>query len=183
MRENLRAWHRQRAKWHREYDKDDAAPCSCGSCGKGASFREASGSLSKLRQFVHAPCGKDSYPELAIDAGPKKTDSVQFYRRQCCHAPLPPDACPDGKASECADCTKCGWEKMMPKCPVEWSDEADAEWKEYRPRLEPDGQSHQDQLETVKGTRRQMMDNLAKLFKEWSPHDWTDAQEFYGGGF
>ena len=50
----------------------------------------------------------------------------------------------------------------------------DAEWKEYRPRIEPDGRSFQDELVKVTGTRKQLMERLAKLFAEWSPHDWTD---------
>ena len=107
MRETARGWHQQRAKWHREYDKEGAAPCSCGKCAKGSPYREASGSLGKLREFVHQPCGKQSFPELAIQAGPKKTTStVEFYRRECCRAPLPPEACPDGQTK---DCNACGW--------------------------------------------------------------------------
>lgn len=110
MRETARGWHQQRAKWHREYDKEGAAPCSCGKCAKGSPYREASGSLGKLREFVHQPCGKQSFPELAIQAGPKQTSTVEFYRRQCCRAPLPPEACPEGQAKECDNCCACGWE-------------------------------------------------------------------------
>lgn len=91
MRETVRGWHHQRAKWHREYDKEGVAPCSCGACAKESPYREASGSLGKLREFVHAPCGKQSFPELAIEAGPKQTATVEFYRRQCCRAELPPE--------------------------------------------------------------------------------------------
>ena len=174
MRETLRDFHQQRAKWHREYDKEGAAPCSCGECAKGGAYREASGSLGKLRAFVHAKCGKQSFPELAIDAGPKKTQEVLFYRRQCCRAPLPSEACPDGKAQECGDCSVCGWAATMPKCPIEYSDEKDAEWKEYQPRIEPDGRSFKDELVSITGTRKQLMERLAKLFEDWSPHDWTD---------
>ena len=50
----------------------------------------------------------------------------------------------------------------------------DAEWKEFRPRIEADGKSFRDELVTVKGTRRQLMTQLAKLFSDWSPHEWTD---------
>ena len=63
---------------------------------------------------------------------------------------------------------------MMPICPIETSEEGDAEWKEYRPRIEPDGRSFQDELVTIKGTRKQLMERLAKLFADWSPHDWID---------
>ena len=57
---------------------------------------------------------------------------------------------------------------------IETSEEGDAEWKEYRPRIEPDGRSFQDELVTIKGTRKQLMERLAKLFVDWSPHDWID---------
>ena len=174
MRETVRGWHHQRAKWHREYDKEGAAPCSCGACAKGSAYREASGSLGKLREFIHAPCGKQSFPELAIEAGPKQMASVEFYARQCCRAELPADARPSGNASQCEHCSSCGWDVQMPSCPIENSEEADAEWKEYRPRIEPDGRSFQDELVKVTGTRKQLMERLAKLFADWSPHDWTD---------
>jgi hypothetical protein len=62
----------------------------------------------------------------------------------------------------------------MPTCPIETSEEGDAEWKEYQPRIEPDGRSFQDELVTIKGTRKQLMERLAKLFADWSPHDWID---------
>ena len=62
----------------------------------------------------------------------------------------------------------------MPDCPVEWSDEVDAEWLEYKPRMEPDGRSFGDELTKVKGTRRELMAYLAKCFADWSPHDWID---------
>ena len=117
MRETTRGWHQQRAKWHREYDKEGAAPCSCGKCAKGSPYREASGSLGKLREFVHQPCGKQSFPELAIQAGPKMSSTVNFYRRQCCRAPLPPEACPAGQTKECDDCSTCGWEVPLRPAP------------------------------------------------------------------
>ena len=179
MRETLRGWNAQRQKWFREQDARGAPVCSCGACGKGSAYRAVSGSLAKLREFVHTPCGKVAFPSLAVEAGPKKRETVEFYRRQCCRAPLPKAACPHprGKTGECAkcgNCNDCGWAKRMPQCPVEYSDKADAEWKEYRPHIEPDGRSFQDELVTVKGTRRQLMERLAKLFAEWSPHDWID---------
>ena len=138
MRENVRGWHRQRAKWHARQE------CACGACAKGSPFRQASGSLTELRKFVHAPCGKASFPELAIQKGPKQTDTVTLYRRQCCGAPLDGGCphCPPGSKNgcvQCEGCTRCGWDKTMPCCPIECSDEADAEWKEYKPRVEADG--------------------------------------------
>ena len=36
------------------------------------------------------------------------------------------------------------------------------------------GKSFQDELVTVKGTRKQLYDRLASNFREWSPHDWID---------
>ena len=62
----------------------------------------------------------------------------------------------------------------MPKCPVEYSAEPDAEWKEYCPRIEPDGRSFQDELVTRQGTRQQLMERLEKVFADWSPHDWIN---------
>ena len=182
MRETLRGWHQQRSAWYRTADASSAAACPCGSCGQGSAYREASSSLGKLRAFVHAPCGKQSFPELAIQSGPKSSETVEFYRRQCCRAPLPAEACSHQRAGakakapckECADCELCGWAATMPACPIEHGDQADAEWKEYRPRVEPDGRSFQDELVTVKGTRKQLMERLQLLFAEWSPHDWID---------
>ena len=34
----------------------------------------------------------------------------------------------------------------MPCCPVEFNDTADATWKEWRPRIEKDGKSYQEEL-------------------------------------
>ena len=113
---------------------------------------------SKLRAFIHSPCGKVAFPSLAIEAGPKATETVMFYQRQCCRAPLPDSTCPHrakgskGACSDCGDCSRCGWEATMPNCPIEYSDEPDAEWKEYRPRVAPSGCSFQDELVTIKGT-------------------------------
>ena len=154
--------------------------CGCGNCTKGSAYRETSDSLSKLRAFVHSPCGKISFPSLTVDAGPKKTDKVEFYQRQCCRAPLPSSACshraPGSKAtcSNCGDCSSCGWDVVMPQCAVEHINEEDAEWKEYELRIEPDSRSFQDELVTVKGTRKELMARMEKLFADWSPHDWID---------
>ena len=52
----------------------------------------------------------------------------------------------------------------------------DAEWKEFRPRIEADGKSFRDELVTVKGTRAQLMAHLEKLFSAWSPHEWIDSR-------
>ena len=114
---------------------------------KGSLYRAASGSLGKLREFVHALCGKMSYPGLAIESGPKRTNinsNVTFYSRQCCRAPLPHAACPHQlkpkeECNECGDCDKCGWEATMPACAIEYCDIADADWREFRPRIETTG--------------------------------------------
>ena len=126
MRETTRGWHQQRKKWHFQHDKEGAAPCGCGACSKGSAYREASGSLYKLREFVHAPCGKASFPELAIGCGPKSTETVELYQRQCCRAPPPNTVCvhrkcagSKGVCDECGDCSKCGWTTAMPPCPIE----------------------------------------------------------------
>ena len=42
-----------------------------------------------MRTFLHRTCGKISYPQLNIQAGPKKTERAEFYKRQCCRLPLP----------------------------------------------------------------------------------------------
>jgi hypothetical protein len=59
-------------------------------------------------------------------------------------------------------------------CGVEYCDIEDAEWREFCPRIEADGRSFRDELITVKGTRRQLMAHLKKLFADWPPHDWID---------
>ncbi len=106
-----------------------------------------SGSLGKLREFVHAPCGKMSYPGLAIESGLKRTDinsNITFYSRQCSRAPLPHAAClhqlkPKEECKEYGNCDKCGWEVTMPACAIEYCDIADADWREFRPHIETTG--------------------------------------------
>ena len=158
MRENLRLWHLQRKAWYRAAETEGRS-CPCGGCS--SAYLDASGSLSKLRAFIHAPCGKKSYPAVAIDSGPKQRAEVEFYARQCCRAPL----------IEGDECKVCGWERTMPQCPIEQSEKADAEWKEYHPRIEPDGRSFQDELVTRQGSRKQFMAYLRELYRNWSPHD------------
>jgi hypothetical protein len=62
----------------------------------------------------------------------------------------------------------------MPACVIEYCDIADAEWREFHPRIETTGKSFRDELVTVKGTQRQMMEHLMKLFADWSPHNWIN---------
>ena len=109
--------------------------CQCGICEKGSSYRDASASLSKLRAYVHAPCGKTKFPSLRIANGKFSSEEApEFYRRQCCRAPLPAEVCPHQAAgtkracAECGDCSKCGWALTMGKasCPIEGGDAAEA---------------------------------------------------------
>ena len=80
MRETVRGWHHQRAKWHREYDKEGAAPCSCGACAKGSAHREASGSLGKLRDATFL----DSEMCISTDFS-AQYDHKAFCTRTCEH--------------------------------------------------------------------------------------------------
>ena len=237
-----------------------SAICACGSCEKDSSYRRATRSPSALREFVHAPCGKEAFPALRIASGKYSSEAApEFYRRQCCRAPLPTEACPHGSKGACDDCgpcRNCGWELTMGanRCPIDYGDVAeaamakanneaatakaaaeaaakaadaaieavpkptarvakakreaaeaaaeaatkaaadakvvsdgaaaaaaictlaarDAEWKEFRPRIEADGKSYRDELVTVKGTRLELMTYLHRLFADWSPHEWID---------
>ena len=285
LRENLRLLDKQRGVWHRKSDaarKTAAAPgsaatttpattpsanattsstptamCDCGNCDKDSNYRKATRSPSSLREFIHARCGKVSFPALRIATGKYSSEEApKFYSRQCCRAPLPAEGCPHGSkgpCTECGPCVLCGWKLTMgvTRCPLDYGDVAqkamdeanleaakaraaatatanavdaaseavprsgarrkkeeaeaavttakaaaaaaltnanaadeaaalctttamDAEWKEFRPRIEADGKSFRDELVTVKGTRAQLMAQLEKLFSDWSPHDWID---------
>ena len=115
-------------------------------------YRLASRSLSAFKAYVHQPCGKTSFPELQISHGPKTQEKAEFYRRQCCRAPLPDAACPhhavgaktkNEKATTCemcGPCSECGYEHRMHECPIENGEQQDAEYKMYKPRIETDGE-------------------------------------------
>ena len=93
----VRDWDRQRKQWF----KGSKCNCSGWACAAGgASWQNASKSFSALRAFVHAPCGKQSFDELRIESGPKSTEKVEFYARQCCRVPLPNDFVPSGLEEE-----------------------------------------------------------------------------------
>ena len=62
----------------------------------------------------------------------------------------------------------------MPAFAIKYCDIANAEWREFLPRIEMTGKLFRDELVTVKGTRRQMMEHLRKLFADWLPHDWIN---------
>ena len=74
---------------------------------------------------------------------------------------------------ECAPCERCGWGPTTPRCPVEYSDINDATWKEWRPRIEKDGKSYQEELVVRKGTRREFMEQLRKVFEKCDAHDFV----------
>ena len=154
--------------------------CDCGNCDKDSAYRKATRSPSSLREFIHAPCGKMPFSALRIATGKYSSEvAPKFYRRQCCRAPLPAVGCPHGSkglCAECGPCVMCGWELTMgsARCPLDYGNAADAEWKEFRPRIEADGKSFRDELVTVKGTRAQLMAQVEKLFLDWSPHEWID---------
>ena len=285
LRENLRLVDKQRGAWHRKSDaarkaaatsaavatsaatsaaavatSTTATVCACGNCDKDSTYRKATRSPSSLREFIHARCGKKPFPALRIASGKYSSEAApEFYRRQCCRAPLPAEGCPHSSKGTCADCGNCGdcgWELTMgaTRCPLDYGDAAeaamtkanseaatakaaaeaagkaadaateavpqrgtrkaeaeavaatakalaaaavtvsegaaavaalcsvaamDAEWKEFRPRIEADGKSFRDELVTVKGTRAQLMAHLEKLFSDWSPHDWIDRCALY----
>jgi len=86
-REGVRSYHRQRQQWHREA-KAAGKQCSGCACCDDA-FLNASKSAGTLRTFLHRKCGKVSCPQLRIEDGPKSSEVVEFYRRQCCRVPLP----------------------------------------------------------------------------------------------
>lgn len=63
-------------------------PCSC-PC-KEELFLKMSKSSTSFREYIHRSCGKVPAPELTIADGPKaREEPPSFYRRQCCHTPLP----------------------------------------------------------------------------------------------
>lgn len=74
-----------------------------------------------------------------------------------------------------ANCDKCGWDKCMPRCPIEWDNTKPATWKEWRPRIEADGKSYQKEMRTIEGTREGLMLRLKAIFTEGDPHAWVDS--------
>ena len=78
---------RQRAAWHREAlaSGKSCVGCKCGD----PEFLQASKSAGTFRAYLHRVCGKRATPQLLIHDGPNTTETVEFYRRQCCRVPLP----------------------------------------------------------------------------------------------
>lgn len=74
-----------------------------------------------------------------------------------------------------ADCEKCSWAARMPHCPVEWDDTKPAWWKEWRPRIEADGKSYQQELRTITGTRKGLMERMQAIYSDADPHQWIDT--------
>lgn len=86
-REAVRSYHRQRAAWHREKLPCTTPNCLCGSAS--TEFLQASKSAGTLRAYLHRQCGKVSMPGLRISEGANSSETVDFYKRQCCRVPLP----------------------------------------------------------------------------------------------
>ena len=164
MQELLRDWQKQREVWHRE----SAGACPCGACDDAKSpYRMASHGVHELNTLLL--CAHELFPSLQIDSGPHSCEEVKFRRRQCCHVPLL-----DKKGEKIDDgCKTCGWEKRMPKCPIENSAAHPAEWKEYCARgPSSSGSGNQEDLVTVRGTRAEMMAQLKKIYALWLSHSW-----------
>jgi len=69
------------------------------------------------------------------------------------------------KATECEtcrNCSNCGYDEVMHECPIENSDIKDASYKMFKPRIEADGRSFQDELQTVECTPSQLVLQLAR---------------------
>ena len=58
---------------------------------------------------------------------------VQLRRRQCCRVPLVSSQIDAAMTTECEDCSDCGYDRRMPTCPIEQTNEK-AEFKVYAPR-------------------------------------------------
>jgi hypothetical protein len=57
------------------------------------------------------------------------------------------------------DCADCGWDKCMPRCPVEWDATKHATVKKYVQVLQSNGVSVQSELHTVETTRLGLMEH------------------------
>jgi hypothetical protein len=172
MFELIKDFHRQRSSWYRDADRHRAADpdapgeCACGNCAPGSAYRDASKSVHAFNDFMLCP--KEAFPSLQIPVGPHAFAEVKLRRRQCCRAPLLVDHTDQALATTCQDCGDCGIDRRMPHCPLENTNEP-AEYKVYAPR----GDSNQEALVTVKGTRTEFMAQFKKIYKQWLPHHWT----------
>ena len=171
MFELVKDWDRQRNVWYRDADKrrlneaDAVGECACGNCGADGAYRAASKSVHALNDFVLCP--KQTFASLQITHGPHACAEVKLRRRQCCRAPLLQGHRDPATEMECQDCSECGYERRMPECPVEHTDEP-AEYKVYAPR----GDSNQEALVVVQSTRAGLMAQLKKVYAQWLPHHW-----------
>jgi hypothetical protein len=94
-------------------------------------------------------------------------------------------ACIDG------ECTACGWENRMPRCPAMYTEGA-ARWREYVKVPHPKAVSHPEKFGDRKlliekyhhGTRAQLMEKLEALITEWIPFNFTGnwVRGCMGGG-
>lgn len=51
------------------------------------------------------------------------------------------------EVEQCMDCEKCGFDRCLARCPVEWDENEPAAYKAYKPRLSADGKSYQNELQ------------------------------------
>lgn len=172
MFELIRDWHSQRSSWYRDADKRQAADpnavgeCNCGHCEIDAPYRNISKSVHTLNDFVLCP--KQGFPSLCIPEGKSPCNEEKFRRRQCCRAPLLSKHINSTMSDACKECEKCGFERRMPRCPIEHSSDP-AHYKVYM----PSGPNNQEVLTEVDCTRAEFMAQLQKIYQQWLPHHWV----------
>ena len=59
----------------------------------------------------------------------------------------------------------------MHECPIKYSDKKDASYKMFKPRIEADGRSFQDELQTVECTRKELTLRVRECFETYDPLD------------
>lgn len=171
MFELVRDWDRQRSLWYRDADNRKIdnptanGECTCGDCMPDSAYRASSKSVHALNEFLLCP--KQSFPSLTIREGCHACADVKLRRRQCCRAPILPSHMDHKMAKEYMDCSECGMDRRMPHCPIEHTNEP-ATYKVYSPR----GESNQEALIVVNGTRSEFMAQLRKVYQQWLPHYW-----------
>lgn len=75
--------------------------------------------------------------------------------------------------------SSCEPQELLPRCPIEWDDQLPATWKEWRSRQAADGNSYQQQLQTVAGTRKDLMERVQAVFADADPHLWIEAWQMH----
>lgn len=66
-------------------------------------------------------------------------------------------------------------EARFHRCPIEWNKNKPATWKEWRPNPGADGVSFQDVLQTVEGTRHELMERVMAVYRAGDPHAWIES--------